>query len=99
MIADVTGVDTVRVEDAQTGTKGALLTALTALGEQPDLTTAAAALVRERDRFVPDPAVAAMHEAEHAEFLATRELAAQRCSHWRAAPQQSPRTPSFEESS
>jgi erythritol kinase len=84
VIADVTGVETVRTEDAQTGTKGALLTALTALGEQPDLTTAAA-LVRERDRFVPDSAVTALYDAEHAEFLATRELAAQRWRHWRGS--------------
>lgn len=85
VIADVTGVETVRTDDAQTGAKGALLTALAALGEHPGVTAAAAALVRERDRFVPDPDVADLHDGEHAEFLASRELAAQRWRRWRGA--------------
>lgn len=85
MIADVTGVETVRTADAQTGAKGALLTALTALGEQPGVTAAAGALVRERDRFLPDADLRALHDSEHAEFLATRELAAQRWRQWRSS--------------
>jgi erythritol kinase (D-erythritol 1-phosphate-forming) len=88
VIADVTAVPTVRTDDAQIGAKGALLTALAALGEQPDVSAAAApaaGLVRERDRFVPTADVRALHDAEHAEFLATRQLVAQRWRRWRAS--------------
>jgi erythritol kinase (D-erythritol 1-phosphate-forming) len=85
VIADVTGVETVRTDDAQNGAKGALLTALSALGEQPGVSAAAGELVRERDRFVPARDVRDLHDGEHAEFLASRELAAQRWRHWRAA--------------
>jgi xylulokinase len=85
IIADVTGVEAVCTEDTETGAKGALLTALTALGDHADVSAAATALVRERHRFVPDKAVRDLHDAEHAEFLSTRALAAQRWGHWRAA--------------
>jgi erythritol kinase len=85
LIADITGVEAVLTEDTQTGAKGALLTALAALGDHADVSAAAAALVRERHRFVPDNTVQDLHDAEHAEFLATRALAAQRWAHWRAA--------------
>ena len=84
LIADITGVPAVCTEDTQTGAKGALLTALVALGDHADVGAAAAALVRPRRRFGPDPDVRDLHDAEHAEFLATRALAAQRWQHWRA---------------
>ncbi|WP_062213441.1 FGGY-family carbohydrate kinase [Streptomyces sp. NBRC 109706] len=83
LIADITGVPAVCTEDTQVGAKGALLFALTLLGDHPDLTTAAEALVRTRRRFEPEPATRALHDREHAEFLATRELAAARWSDWR----------------
>lgn len=83
LIADITGVPTVSTEDTQVGAKGALVFALTALGDYPDLTAAAAALVRPAARFTPDAEVRDLHDREHAEFLATRELAAGRWAAWR----------------
>ncbi|RMI44638.1 FGGY-family carbohydrate kinase [Streptomyces triticirhizae] len=83
LIADITGVPAVRTEDSQVGAKGALLFATTLLGDHPDLTAAARALVRPSARREPDPATRAFHEAQHAEFLATRELAATRWAGWR----------------
>jgi xylulokinase len=65
------------------GAKGALVFALTALGDYPDLSAAAAALVREQHRFTPDESAREFHDREHAEFLATRELAATRWAGWR----------------
>lgn len=72
VIADVTGCAVVRTRDAEVGAKGALVVALTALGDHADLTAAAAALVRVRDRREPDPAQHDLHARRHAEFLATR---------------------------
>lgn len=83
LIADVTGVPVVRTEDSQVGAKGALLFAGTALGDHPDLTTAARALVRPSVRWEPDADTREFHDAEHAEFLATRALAATRWAGWR----------------
>jgi erythritol kinase (D-erythritol 1-phosphate-forming) len=83
LIADISGVAAVCTEDTQVGAKGALVFALTALGEYPDLSSAAAALVRERHRFTPDESVRELHDREHAEFIATRELAATRWAGWR----------------
>ncbi|KAB8161206.1 carbohydrate kinase [Streptomyces sp. 3MP-14] len=83
LIADITGVPAVRTEDSQVGAKGALLFASTLLGDHPDLTAAARALVRPSARREPDAATRAFHEAEHAEFLATRDLTASRWAGWR----------------
>jgi erythritol kinase len=76
IIADVTGRAVVRTADSQVGAKGALVVALTALGCFPDLPAAAAALVRDRDRRDPSPAVRALYEDRHAAFLADRALVA-----------------------
>ncbi|WP_049575520.1 FGGY-family carbohydrate kinase [Streptomyces sp. SBT349] len=84
LIADITGLPAVVTEDTQVGAKGALLFALTALGEYPDLSAAAAALVRPRLRFSPSAAARDVYDREHEEFLATRELAATRWRGWRA---------------
>jgi xylulokinase len=83
LIADIAGVPAVCTEDTQVGAKGALVFALTALGDYPDLSAAAAALVREQHRFTPDESAREFHDREHAEFLATRELAATRWAGWR----------------
>jgi erythritol kinase (D-erythritol 1-phosphate-forming) len=72
IIADVSGREVLRTEDRQVGAKGALLVALTVLGDHPDVAAAAAALVRERDRRAPDAAVRALHDDRHAAFLAAR---------------------------
>lgn len=82
IIADVCGIDTVRTTDEQTGAKGALITALTALGEYPGPDEAVAALVVERDRFVPDKARHDHYAEEYTEFHATRDLAAHRWDRW-----------------
>ncbi len=83
LIADIAGVPVTSTEDSQVGAKGALVYALTALGEHPDLTAAAAALVRPHRRLLPDDELRAFHDGEHTEFLATRELAATRWAGWR----------------
>ena len=83
LIADITGVPAVSTEDTQVRAKGALVYALTALSEFPDLTSAAAALVRPSARYEPDPGERSLHEAAHAEFLETRALAATRWAQWR----------------
>ncbi|MFL6122215.1 FGGY family carbohydrate kinase [Actinophytocola sp.] len=83
LIADITGVVAVSTQDTQVGAKGALVFALTALGDYPDLTSAAAALVRRSAVYEPDNATRDLYEAAHAEFLETRALAATRWSRWR----------------
>jgi erythritol kinase (D-erythritol 1-phosphate-forming) len=71
LLADVTGVPTLRSTDTEVGAKGAFITALVATGEEDDLDRAAARLVTVRDRFEPDPA---RHEAHAARFALFREL-------------------------
>jgi xylulokinase len=83
LIADITGVPAVSTEDTQVGAKGALVFASTVLGDHPDLTAAAAALVRPGARYEPDTSTQDLYEQAHAEFLATRALAATRWSAWR----------------
>lgn len=83
LIADITGVPAVSTEDSQVGAKGALVYALTALGDFPELTAAAATLVRPAARYEPDALTRDLYEQAHAEFLATRELAATRWASWR----------------
>ncbi|MFF2376668.1 FGGY family carbohydrate kinase [Streptomyces xiamenensis] len=84
LIADITGLPAVSSRDSQVGAKGALLSALTALGRYPDLTTAAGALVHTGHRYEPSPRLRQFHDDEHQEFLATRELAATRWGGWRS---------------
>lgn len=83
LIADITGVPAVSTEDSQVGAKGAQVFALTALGEYPDLTAAAAALVRPSGRYEPDASTRDLYEQAHVEFLETRALAASRWASWR----------------
>jgi erythritol kinase len=75
IIADVTGRAVARTADSQVGAKGALVVAATALGDEPDLASAAAHLVRERDRLAPDPRRRALHDERHEQFLQVRALA------------------------
>jgi xylulokinase len=83
LIADITGVPAVSTEDSQVGAKGAQVFALTALGDYPDLTAAASALVRPAARYEPDATTRDLYEQAHAEFLETRALAATRWDRWR----------------
>jgi xylulokinase len=75
IIADVTGRTVARTVDSQVGAKGALVVAATALGDHPDIASAAAHLVRERDRLAPDPRRRDLHDARHEQFLQIRALA------------------------
>ncbi|MBI5160308.1 MAG: carbohydrate kinase [Micrococcales bacterium] len=84
-IADVTGVPVVRGDGAQLGARGALVAALVADGSAPDEASALARIATERVVFDPDPPAAALLEARHADFLATRDALAPRWAHWRAA--------------
>ena len=53
LVADVTGISTLRSTDRELGAKGALLCARVATGADADIDTAADRLVRTRDRFEP----------------------------------------------
>lgn len=93
VIADVTGLPTVRTDDAQVGAKGAMVHAVGLLegvhaGEagRQDVTQR---LVRLRDVHRPDPAAAALLDVRHRAFVEDRVALAQRWSRWRSG-----RTPS-----
>jgi xylulokinase len=83
LIADITGMPTESTEDSQVGAKGAQVFALTALGDYPDLTAAAAALVRPAARYEPNTETMDLYDKAHGEFLATRAVAATRWAQWR----------------
>ena len=72
LIADVTGMATLRSADGEVGAKGALLVGLAAVGAVPDVESAARDLVRVQDRFEPDPEAHAAYAEGLEEFFATR---------------------------
>ncbi len=72
VIADVTGIPTVRSADHEVGAKGALLIGLAAVGAARDVQSAAQELVRVQDRFEPDPEAHAAYVGGLEEFFATR---------------------------
>ncbi|MDI3417597.1 FGGY-family carbohydrate kinase [Streptomyces luteolus] len=76
LIADVTGLSTVRTTDSEVGAKGAFLSGLVSLGHEPDLTRAAERHVRVRTTDEPDPGRAAFYADRHEDFLALRRAAA-----------------------
>jgi erythritol kinase len=75
LIADVTGIPTLRSADSEIGAKGALICARVATGDDPDLATAARHLVEPRDAFAPRPALAALHDERFGQFIELRRLA------------------------
>jgi xylulokinase len=81
LLADISGVPTVRTADAEAGAKGAFLTGLVSLGHAADLAAAASDHVRVRDTFEPDPARSRQYQEVYADFSALREVARQG---WRA---------------
>jgi xylulokinase len=83
LIADITGVSAMSTQDTQVGAKGAQVFALTAVGDYPDLTAAATALVRPGARYEPTTSTRDLYDQAHEEFLATRTLAATRWAQWR----------------
>ncbi|MGP4033398.1 FGGY family carbohydrate kinase [Pseudarthrobacter sp. 1C304] len=74
IIADVTGVPTVRSADTEVGAKGAFIAAMVALGADPDLDTGAKRYCHERDVFSPGPSSPAYQEHFDG-FLALRSTA------------------------
>lgn len=86
LIADVTGAPAVRSTDTEVGAKGAMLCGLVALGDHPDLASAAAASVRVRDVCEPHPATARYYDDLFARFLALREAAGEGWRHMAATP-------------
>lgn len=72
VIADVTGIETVRSADQEVGAKGALLIGLAAVGTVRDVQSAAEELVRVQDRYAPDPEAHATYVGGLEEFFATR---------------------------
>lgn len=83
VIADVTGVPTTRTEGGEETARGALVAGLVATGAQPDARAAVGSVVRELDRWEPDPDVVSLHDAHHEELLRTREAVRERWPHWR----------------
>lgn len=81
-IADICGVTVIRAADSQIGAKGAMIYAAVATGEFASVQDAAASLVRAADRFDPDAAVRALHDARHVDFLASRAAFGTRWSTW-----------------
>lgn len=82
LIADITGVVTVRVAGSQVGAKGAMLYAAAAAGEYAGLASAASALVTRAASFDPDPGQRDHANERHHDFLATRAVLAARWAGW-----------------
>lgn len=76
LIADVTGLPTLRSADAEIGARGAHLTALVATGAEPDLATAADNHVRLRDAFEPDRELAERYRELYVDYRELRDGAA-----------------------
>ncbi|MEG3626788.1 FGGY-family carbohydrate kinase [Streptomyces poriticola] len=72
LIADVTGLRTVRSTDSEVGAKGAFLSGLVSLGEEPDLATAARRYVRIRTADEPDAERSGFYKSLFDTFLALR---------------------------
>lgn len=110
LLADVTGVPTLRSADSEIGAKGAFITALVETGEETSAQRAVERCVTVRDVFEPDPARAALYDELYGDFLAIREgvmgewgrLAASRARNRTAEPVPAPGpeqiVPSWEES-
>lgn len=75
-LANVTGVPTMRSVDAEIGAKGALLTALVALGEEHGMAEAVERHIHARDIFEPDPREVAVYEDVYGAFRATGDMTA-----------------------
>ncbi len=60
--ADATGLPLVRMEEEETATLGAAILAAVCCGDRPDITAAAAAMVRFGKRFEPEPRAALAYE-------------------------------------
>ncbi|MQA03193.1 MAG: carbohydrate kinase [Streptosporangiales bacterium] len=76
LIADLTGVPTLRPADAEVGAKGAFLMAQVATGRATDLPSAVAAYVRPAGSYEPAPDTVARYDELFAAFRAARAHAA-----------------------
>ena len=90
LIADVTGVPTLRSMDTELGAKGAFITGLVATGAENDLDAAAANLVKLRDRFEPRGDRHELYSDRFQQFLEMREICTPA---WRRMADQSDRKP------
>lgn len=77
MLANVTGMPTMRSVDAEIGAKGALLTALVALDEEASMADATARHVHARDVFEPDLREVSIYEEMFEAFRISGEKVAQ----------------------
>ena len=76
LIADVTGLPTLRSIDTELGAKGAFITGLVATGVEKDIDEAAANLVKLRDRFEPRGDRHELYTARFQQFLEMRKICA-----------------------
>ena len=75
LIADVTGVPTLRTHDTELGAKGAYITGLVATGREDSFAAAVERLVHVRDRSEPRAALVGHYDDQFAAFLEHRETA------------------------
>ncbi len=68
ILADVSGIPTMRSIDNEIGAKGALLTAFVALGVEHDMVAAADSYVRARHVYEPDPVAVEVYEEMYGRF-------------------------------
>ncbi|MFC5828397.1 FGGY family carbohydrate kinase [Nonomuraea insulae] len=94
LLADITGVPTMRSADSEIGAKGAFVAALVASGAEPSVPAAVKRYVLPRDVFEPDEKRSALYDELYGDFLAIREgitndwgrLAVSRARHRPAGP-------------
>ncbi|WP_188195102.1 FGGY-family carbohydrate kinase [Nonomuraea sp. SYSU D8015] len=73
LLADVTGVPTMRSADTELGAKGAFIAALVATGAEPSVRAAVERHVRPRDVFEPDDKRSALYDDLYGDFLTLRD--------------------------
>ncbi|MCW2877623.1 MAG: carbohydrate kinase [Sphaerisporangium sp.] len=73
LLADITGVPTLRSADSEIGAKGAFITALVASGDEETVQAAVERHVFTRDVFEPDTKRSALYDELYGDFLAIRE--------------------------
>jgi xylulokinase len=76
LIADVTGLPTLRSADTEIGARGAYLTGLVATGAEPDFATAADRCLKLKDVFEPNPAHTEQYRQLFADYRALRDQTA-----------------------
>lgn len=84
IIADVTGLPSLRPSDGQVGAKGALVHAAAATGEYGSIVEAAESLVSIGRRFDPHDSLRDLHSRRHSDFLDSRRSFSEHWSAWAA---------------